>query len=430
MNVDFSRAHDCFFGPPSESIDVAKFIEEAATIPSLTAEDVLEHPGWQVLSDDERAAVEEECLGGITELKTTVENTWDNPILSARLSVKHDDAIFDALQQADGSTIKGRKRKRPTVADDNRDTPELQALQEQLDSTPLKCWGFGKESTLFMRTSKNSDFNALHSVKKTGHGSLAEHAQHGSDKRGTSDAVLTLTVYNRIPWVQSYLVRMSQHSVLASQTLGDFIRSIPCDSSEMPEEQVDTVGGISGYHYDTGPRAEEGCLLLIEGIVYGDSRLGADYAERLQAHIARLPEDKRPAIEKSFTSLSQTPFNSLKLRLNQPYWMLHWGNCEHFIVVDQIRIPHSSDEQSGYPLILHLTPTLSELCKACCKVPAVISVVGDIRLGESPCLLCTPCWHTMGPAKDEGVMVAPLIRRKRIWEDEADSYIDTNTDRH
>lgn len=58
---------------------------------------------------------------------------------------------------------------------------------------------------------------------------------------------------------------------------------------------------------------------------------------RLQAHIARLPEDKRPAIEKSFTSLSQTPFNSLKLRLNQPYWMLHWGNCEHFIVVDQIR---------------------------------------------------------------------------------------------
>lgn len=108
---------------------------------------------------------------------------------------------------------------------------------------------------------------------------MAEHAQHGSDKRGTSDAVLTLTVYNRIPWVQSYLVRMSQHSVLASQTLGDFIRSIPCDSSEMPEEQVDTVGGISGYHYDTGPRAEEGCLLLIEGIVYGDSRLGADYAE-------------------------------------------------------------------------------------------------------------------------------------------------------
>jgi len=30
----------------------------------------------------------------------------------------------------------------------------------------------------------------------------------------------------------------------------------------------------------------------------------------------------------------------------------------------------------------------------------------------------------MGPAKDEGVMVAPLVRRKRIWEDEADSYID------
>jgi len=130
-----------------------------------------------------------------------------------------------------------------------------------------------------MRTSKNSDFNALHSVKKTGHGSLAEHARHGSDRRGTSDAVLTVTVYNRIPWVQSYLVRMSRHSVLASQTLGDFIQSIPCDSSEMPEEKVDTEGDLSGYYYDTGPPAEEGCLLLIEGIIYGEGRPGADYAE-------------------------------------------------------------------------------------------------------------------------------------------------------
>lgn len=73
MNVDFSRAHDCFFGPPSELIDVAKFIEEAATIPSLTAEDVLEHPGWQVLSDDERAAVEEECLGGYVRLRSVCD---------------------------------------------------------------------------------------------------------------------------------------------------------------------------------------------------------------------------------------------------------------------------------------------------------------------------------------------------------------------
>lgn len=33
----------------------------------------------------------------------------------------------------------------------------------------------------------------------------------------------------------------------------------------------------------------------------------------------------------------ETPFSSLSLRLNNPYWLVHHGNCEHFLVVDQIR---------------------------------------------------------------------------------------------
>lgn len=229
----------------------------------------------------------------VAELKGIIENTWDNPVLSAHLSLKHDDALLGALEQAGGFTAKGRKRKRPVVTDDNRDVPELRVLQEQLDSVPLRCWGlvqliqpsspltflysFGKESTLFMRTSKNSDFNVLQSVKKTGHASLVQHAQ--SEKSDISDAVLILTVYNRIPWVQSYLARMSQHSVLASQTLGDFIQSIPCDSSEIPEVGVNTEGDFTGYRYGNGSEAEEGCLLLIEGIIYGDGRSSADYTE-------------------------------------------------------------------------------------------------------------------------------------------------------
>lgn len=46
---------------------------------------------------------------------------------------------------------------------------------------------------------------------------------------------------------------------------------------------------------------------------------------------------KSEQITKSPTSLSETPFTSLTLRVNQPYWMLHQGNCEHFVVVDEIR---------------------------------------------------------------------------------------------
>lgn len=229
-----------------------------------------------------------------------------------------------------------------------------------------------------MRASKHSDFNALKSVKKSGHGTLSRSQLSSQFPRLTGvsstspsalsessshrDALVTLTVHNRVPWIHSQFTRFSQHVVLSSQTLADFVRVIPCDSSEMPNEVVDDHGNVVGYTYEseeqgeeTGVHAGEGCLLLIEGVAYGDGRPGDDHAEyarslsvgdeplahsthsKFLSHLKRLPEEKRPQITKSPTSLSQTHFTSLTLRINQPYWMLHQGNCEHFVVVDQIR---------------------------------------------------------------------------------------------
>lgn len=232
-----------------------------------------------------------------------------------------------------------------------------------------------------MRASKHSDFNALKCVKKSGHGTLARDQPSSQSPRFTGasptptsalsessphrDALVTLTVHNRVPWIHSQLTRFSQHVVLSSQTLADFVRVIPCDSSEMPNEVVDSHGNVVGYTYESEEQAEEtaahageGCLLLIEGVAYGDGRFGDDYAEyvrslyvgdealgsqhalcrsKLLSHLQRLPEEKRIQVTKSPTSLSQTSFTSLTLRINQPYWMLHQGNCEHFVVVDQIR---------------------------------------------------------------------------------------------
>ena len=139
---------------------------------------------------------------------------------------------------------------------------------------------------------------------------------------------------------------------------------------------------------------------------------------------------KKPSfsISKASTSLQQTTFSSLSLRLNEPYWLIHKGNCEHFIVFDQIRyvVPlhnflsvrydvvyiyrllHPSDAKFGYPLTLQITPSLLDLCRGCSKVPAVWSIVGDVRLGENPCVLCDFCWKHMGESKEEGVVVLPL----------------------
>ena len=156
-------------------------------------------------------------------------------------------------------------------------------------------------------------------------------------------------------------------------------------------------------------------------------------------------------------------FASLSLCTNKPYWLLHQGCCEHFIVLDQIRlvcrslhilylhlshspthisfyilllntishilahmrrlhpIPtnrllHKSDPSTGYPFALHIAPPVLDLCQACSRAPASLSIVGDIRLAQTPCKLCGPCWREMGKPVPAGeVKVVPLRKFQIGW---------------
>lgn len=158
--------------------------------------------------------------------------------------------------------------------------------------------------------------------------------------------------------------------------------------------------------------------------------IGCKICSKLLAHFEKFPSSKRESLEKAATSIFETSLTSLTIRLNQPYYLLHQGNCEHFIVIEQVRLLHPSDPASvplaassahsgqpytnPYPLTLQITPPLLPLCRACTKAPAVYSIVGDIRLGESPCVLCKVCWRALGDG-DEGVMVVPLPRYELGW---------------
>ena len=81
---------------------------------------------------------------------------------------------------------------------------------------------------------------------------------------------------------------------------------------------------------------------------------------------------------------------------------------------------HPTDPKGGYPLTLQITPPQLDLCRACSRVPAVWSIIGDVRLGESPCPLCHPCWAMMGMPKGEqasqGIFAVPLPRHVTGWK--------------
>lgn len=145
-------------------------------------------------------------------------------------------------------------------------------------------------------------------------------------------------------------MRTSQHALLSSQTLGDIIEMMPCASNDLPKEIV----SHSQVATQLAVNASSGSVVCIEDVLYGDGMDSTDYAEyvlpvRCRHHdLYRSRPSKmlqclathstqHRALTKTPESMHDTILSSLSLRINEPYWILHQGNCEHFFVVDQIR---------------------------------------------------------------------------------------------
>ena len=90
------------------------------------------------------------------------------------------------------------------------------------------------------------------------------------------EALIVVTVYNRLSWSRGLPIRLSQHAVLGRQSLEDHFNVIPCVSKEFPVTTDETTGQHEDNE-DAGRAA--GCVLCIEGLAYGDGRSRSDYAE-------------------------------------------------------------------------------------------------------------------------------------------------------
>jgi len=83
---------------------------------------------------------------------------------------------------------------------------------------------------------------------------------------GGNDAIVTISVYTRVPWGPSYVNRSSQHAFLSSQSLQDVYEAIPCTSNNLPREAGDLDDRSS-------------CVICVEGFAYGSGIDGHDYSE-------------------------------------------------------------------------------------------------------------------------------------------------------
>ncbi|KAJ7680493.1 snRNA-activating protein of 50kDa MW C terminal-domain-containing protein [Mycena polygramma] len=384
MNASKATYIENQFGPPSELVDLTQFIQSTPAV----------LPAFHHSPD-----IADQC--SVADIRDSLTAVGNDARLMAQLIKNHELAISSLHAAAERTA---RSRKRPPARDTNNDTPEILAFQSELDNIPLESWKLQPTSGIFIRPVKVADQNTLSQQKPT-------RTDDGRLSPDTAQAVISVTIHNKLSWRQTHVSRSSRHVILSSQTLGDLFDMIPCTSNEINEEILDD-GRVTGYRGDLPTRP--GFVICIEGLAYGDGESEFDYADKLIQHLQTIPKES-PGITKAPTSMHDTPLASLSLRVGEPYWLLHHGNCEHFVVIDQIRLQHPSDPPAGYPLTTQITPPLLDVCRACTKVPAVWSIVNDERLGDTPCPMCGPCWTAMGDPNDDVVVVVPFPKYELGW---------------
>ncbi|KAF8342178.1 snRNA-activating protein of 50kDa MW C terminal-domain-containing protein [Cantharellus anzutake] len=405
------------FGPPSHPISIVKFIEEATSLnrdvslgrDSPSSEDSLK---WNRVDDVTHDKIEQEYI----------RNNLGNPKKEAILRSFHDLQLNEefgengAMKRRKGHAglrgeISSVRLGRSSTASDE---PDLTHFEKTIRDIPLECWNVSAEANLYSRLRRNEDINSLSNIKyssvpsKDGSALCSISGIFGS---GSPIALITYAIFSRGFSFPHHFHRSSTHVALSTQTLGDVYDNMPCLEKFLPQEILSDDGKtLVGYedHVEEG----KGVVICVEGVVHGDGLGAHDYGEKLKTYINK----RGPGFVHLGAGIHSVVLANLAFRLHQPYYLLHQGDCEHFIVFSQIRLPTPTDPPANYPLTIQLSPasitSRKPLCRSCNRLPAELSIVGDVRTGEPITLVCRMCWQILGPpleGRDETAMVIRLL---------------------
>lgn len=418
-----SWTEELHFGPPSDLINLQEFHDHAIKLQetgrwpwfdfssqgTLISDACKAVHGWEELnneSDDRKRSILEDC--DTMDIAAPLSGILTSSKLVSLIESILTQSIVDISPAA--KSLK-KKSKAKEIAEDT----ETETLQSAIDNTQLKMWRLKPPATSFDRgTLFVGDQNALAAPQLTQH-SIAETPI-------SRDILLTITTYTRLRWHPFRFARDSQHVLSSTGILDDVWNCIPChlkgrgampmeveEEPEVSQSNFRPDKVVVGYSMETPELDHDPVVIVIEDIAYCDGSGWPDYADLLIKHLEIVPRSKADRqlspYERSKSSqplqrgepLNLVALGSLSLRIGEPYWILHRGNCEHWFVIDEIRLQNPRDPVSGYPICIQRTPVQRPLCRICSKVPARFSILNDVRLGETPALLCKPCWDLLGP---------------------------------
>ncbi|CAL8330079.1 unnamed protein product [Merluccius merluccius] len=207
------------------------------------------------------------------------------------------------------------------------------------------------------------------------------------------EVIITINIY--YPTIFERFKYVRPHATLlmtGSHTLANLRDAICCVSdlqvcgefSNTPDIAPDF---ISKDHYKSS-------FFFLEGVFYNDMRfpecqaISSTTIEWAKSH--NFPSYQQAKME-------DTKFVDLTIKVGFPYLYCHQGDCEHLVIITDVRLSHKSDCQDKklYPLLTHKHRVTTRRCTVCHIYIGRWLTTNDHFAPCDPCLFCDKCFRML-----------------------------------
>ncbi|XP_061626790.1 snRNA-activating protein complex subunit 3 [Phyllopteryx taeniolatus] len=207
------------------------------------------------------------------------------------------------------------------------------------------------------------------------------------------DVILTINVYYPATFEKFCYVRPHVTLLLlGSQSLTELRDAICCISdlqvcgefSDTPDVAPDFV---SKDHYKSA-------YFFFEGVFYNDMRY-PECCDISQTTITWVKANNFPSYSQA--KMEDTKLVDLKVKVGFPYLYCHQGDCEHIVIITDVRLTHKDDclDRKFYPLLTHKHRVSTQKCAVCYTFIARWCTTGDQFAPSHPCLFCDKCFRML-----------------------------------
>ncbi|KAK2817152.1 hypothetical protein Q5P01_025343 [Channa striata] len=260
------------------------------------------------------------------------------------------------------------------------------------------------DSTLrtLVQRKKRQDYKASLKISKNRHDRYADELERltvgrkpeaAGDLVPEGEVILTINVYypatyDRFSYIRPHMTLL----MTGSHSLAELRDAICCVSdlqvcgefSNTPDIVPDF---ISKDHYKSA-------FFFFEGVFYNDMRFPEcqDISKTVidWAKARNFPPYSQAKME-------DTRFIDLKVKVGFPYLYCHQGDCEHLVIITDVRLAQKNDciDKNLYPLLTHKHRIICQKCAVCHVFIGRWFTTNDQFAPSDPCLFCDKCFRML-----------------------------------